>query len=240
MIRTIIPSTITVKEGSRRLAAARLSPSYKTTVDHLRLRPKSTLVNSSRNTIVIRRTNQTVSKRQQHKKSTLAISGKSNTTTTTTATEQLSSKQIRSIFLSAAIPMVGFGFMDNFVMITAGQAIDNSLGVQMGLATMTAAAMGQVVSDVSGVMFGDTLARLFKVSSAQLSASQRELAAVQIHRLRLAGAILGVIAGCTLGATALYIVPDRNTQHDNGSSSAIMENSSSNSSSSSSSSSSDD
>jgi len=236
MIRTIIPSTITVKEGSRRLAAARLSPSYKTTVDHLRLRPKSTLVNSSRNTIVIRRNNQTVSKRQQHKKSTLAISGKSNTTTTTTtATEQLSSKQIRSIFLSAAIPMVGFGFMDNFVMITAGQAIDNSLGVQMGLATMTAAAMGQVVSDVSGVMFGDTLARLFKVSSAQLSASQRELAAVQIHRLRLAGAILGVIAGCTLGAAALYIVPDRNTQHDNGSSSAIMENSSSNSSSSSSS-----
>jgi len=180
------------------------------------------LAASSRNMIVIRRNNQAVSKRQQHKKSTLAISGKNNTTT---ATEQLSSQQIRSIFLSAAIPMVGFGFMDNFVMITAGQAIDNSLGVQMGLATMTAAAMGQVVSDVSGVMFGDTLARLFKVSSAQLSASQRKLAAV--HRLRLAGAVLGVIAGCTLGATALYIVPDRNNQHDNGSSAAIMENSSS-------------
>jgi len=224
MIRAIIPSTITAKKASRPLAAARLSPSFKTTVDHLRFRPKSTLAASSRNMIVIRRNNQAVSKRQQHKKSTLAISGKNNTTT---ATEQLSSQQIRSIFLSAAIPMVGFGFMDNFVMITAGQAIDNSLGVQMGLATMTAAAMGQVVSDVSGVMFGDTLARLFKVSSAQLSASQRELAAVQIHRLRLAGAILGVIAGCTLGATALYIVPDRNNQHDNGSSAAIMENSSS-------------
>jgi len=222
MIRAIIPSTITAKKASRRLAAARLSPSFKTTADHLRFRPKSTLTASSRNMIVIRRNNQAVSKRQQHKKSTLAISGKNNTTT---ATEQLSSQQIRSIFLSAAIPMVGFGFMDNFVMITAGQAIDNSLGVQMGLATMTAAAMGQVVSDVSGVMFGDTLARLFKVSSAQLSASQRKLAAV--HRLRLAGAVLGVIAGCTLGATALYIVPDRNNQHDNGSSAAIMENSSS-------------
>lgn len=222
MIRAIIPSTITAKKASRRLAAARLSPSFKTTSDHLRFRPKSTLTASSRNMIVIRRNNQAVSKRQQHKKSTLAISGKNNTTT---ATEQLSSQQIRSIFLSAAIPMVGFGFMDNFVMITAGQAIDNSLGVQMGLATMTAAAMGQVVSDVSGVMFGDTLARLFKVSSAQLSASQRKLAAV--HRLRLAGAVLGVIAGCTLGATALYIVPDRNNQHDNGSSAAIMENSSS-------------
>ena len=131
MMRAIIPSTITVKEGSRRLAAAR----------YLRLRPKSTLVNSCRYTIVIRRNNQTVSKRQQYKKSTMAISGKNNTTTTAAvdaaaATEQLTLQQIRSIFLSAAIPMVGFGFMDNFVMITAGQAIDNSLGVQMGLATM--------------------------------------------------------------------------------------------------------
>ena len=32
--------------------------------------------------------------------------------------------------------MVGFGFMDNFVMITAGQAIDNTLGIRFGLATM--------------------------------------------------------------------------------------------------------
>lgn len=38
--------------------------------------------------------------------------------------------------------MVGFGAMDNFVMIQAGQYIDSTLGVQLGLATMTAAAAG--------------------------------------------------------------------------------------------------
>jgi len=118
----------------------------------------------------------------------------------------LSKDQVRSVFLSAAIPMVGFGFMDNFVMITAGSAIDNTLGVQMGLATMTAAAMGQVVSDVSGVLFGDTMARAFRVKPARLSEAQKKLAVV--GRLRLGGAVLGVILGCTLGATALSLIPN--------------------------------
>jgi len=119
---------------------------------------------------------------------------------------KLTREQIRSIFLSAAIPMVGFGFMDNFIMITAGSAIDNSLGVQMGLATMTAAAIGQVVSDVSGVVFGDTLSRVFKVAPAKLRSSQKKL--VVVRRLRLGGAVLGVIVGCTMGAAALCLIPE--------------------------------
>ena len=103
--------------------------------------------------------------------------------------------------------MVGFGFMDNFIMITAGSAIDNTLGVQMGLATMTAAAIGQVVSDVSGVVFGDTVAKVFKVAPSNLTEAQSKLAVV--GRIKLGGAVLGVIAGCTLGAVALWLVPDR-------------------------------
>ena len=35
--------------------------------------------------------------------------------------------------------------MDNFVMLSAGDLIDNTLGVKFGLATLTAAACGQVV-----------------------------------------------------------------------------------------------
>jgi len=121
-------------------------------------------------------------------------------------TTPLTRDQVRSIVLSAAIPMIGFGFMDNFIMITAGSFIDNTLGVQMGLATMTAAALGQVVSDVSGVVFGDTLARAFLVEPARLSGAQKKLALV--GRLRLGGAVGGVILGCCLGATALHLIPD--------------------------------
>ena len=45
-----------------------------------------------------------------------------------------------------AVPMIGFGFMDNLVMIQAGEAIDSTIGVAFGLATMTSAAFGQIVS----------------------------------------------------------------------------------------------
>lgn len=40
------------------------------------------------------------------------------------------------------------GIMDNFVMLSAGDLIDNTLGVKFGLATLTAAACGQVVRNM--------------------------------------------------------------------------------------------
>ena len=43
------------------------------------------------------------------------------------------------------------GIMDNFVMLTAGELIDNTLGVKFGLATLTAAACGQVVRNAQRV-----------------------------------------------------------------------------------------
>jgi hypothetical protein len=104
--------------------------------------------------------------------------------------------------------MVGFGFMDNFVMIQAGQYIDSTLGVQLGLATMTAAAAGQVVSDVSGVVFGGTLERFLQrlglIRSPCLTSAQRQLPITR--NVTMAGAVLGVIVGCALGACTLCFV----------------------------------
>lgn len=97
--------------------------------------------------------------------------------------------------------------MDNFIMITAGSAIDQTLGVQLGLATMTAAAIGQVVSDVSGVLFGDTLANWFNVAPANLSKAQSQFKVV--NRIKLGGAVAGMVVGCTLGAVALWIIPEK-------------------------------
>jgi len=157
---------------------------------------------SSRNSVSSMKTKARMPLQQQQKnKSTLAIPP---------AQEQpvrLTREQISSLFWSAAIPMVGFGFMDNFIMITAGSAIDNSLGVHMGLATMTAAAIGQIVSDVSGVVFGDTLSKWFNVAPANLTKAQSKLRLVS--RIKLCGGVLGVTAGCILGAAALWIIPDK-------------------------------
>jgi hypothetical protein len=96
-------------------------------------------------------------------------------------------------------------------MLQAGSAIDNTLGVQLGLATMTAAALGQVVSDTCGVLFGGTLERLMVIQPAKLTDAQQRLAV--IPRLRLASAVVGVIIGCTLGACTIFFLPD-NQRHE--------------------------
>lgn len=104
--------------------------------------------------------------------------------------------------------MVGFGFMDNFIMIQAGSYIDATLGVTMGLATLTAAAMGQVVSDVSGVVFGGTVERFLHrikvIRSPGLTEAQRHLAVCR--NFAMAGSVVGVIIGCMLGASSLLFI----------------------------------
>jgi len=62
---------------------------------------------------------------------------------TTTVTKE----QLRLHFRRVAVPMVGFGFMDQTIMIQAGNAIDCTLGVTLGLSTLSAAAFGQIVSN---------------------------------------------------------------------------------------------
>jgi len=117
-------------------------------------------------------------------------------------------KALRTLFVASAIPMVGFGFMDNVVMIQAGQYIDSTIGVSLGLATMTAAAAGQVVSDVSGVIFGGSLERLFirlgLIRTPNLTQAQRQLPICR--NTAMAGAVCGVVVGCALGALTLLLV----------------------------------
>jgi hypothetical protein len=125
-----------------------------------------------------------------------------------TGTPRPSLPALRTLFVASAIPMVGFGFMDNVVMIQAGQYIDSTLGVTLGLATMTAAACGQVISDVSGVVFGGTLERFLTrmrlIQAPELTTAQRQLPLCR--NVAMLGAVLGVITGCALGATTLLLV----------------------------------
>lgn len=61
--------------------------------------------------------------------------------------------------------MIGFGFMDNVVLIVAGSNIDYYFGTSLGIHTMTAAGLGQVVSDTSGVLFGQLIENVAQVST---------------------------------------------------------------------------
>ena len=74
------------------------------------------------------------------------------------AEDDISSKpnrqQMWAVFIGQTIPFIGFGFMDNCIMILAGDQIDGTLGVAFGFSTMAAAGLGNLFSDVCGVGLG--------------------------------------------------------------------------------------
>jgi hypothetical protein len=53
-------------------------------------------------------------------------------------------QQLRALAIHAAVPMIGFGIMDQTIMIQAGDLIDSTLGSRLALPTLYAAACGQV------------------------------------------------------------------------------------------------
>ena len=115
--------------------------------------------------------------------------------------------QLKKLFLRSTIPMIGFGFTDQTVMIQAGNAIDCTLGVTFGLSTLTAAAFGQICSDASGVLFGGTLERLAEqagLPKTGLTTAQRALPIVK--RTRLFGNFVGILVGCVLGLVNLLFI----------------------------------
>eukprot|EP01047_Picozoa_sp_COSAG01_P068947 COSAG01_NODE_10080_length_2254_cov_2.147100_1_plen_264_part_00 len=92
-------------------------------------------------------------------------------------------RQLGLFALNVAIPMVGFGFMDNFIMILAGDAIDNSIGVTFGLSVLASAALGNLCSDVCGIGMGDVVesaAKKLGLPSAQLSVQQLARPSVKV------------------------------------------------------------
>ena len=97
--------------------------------------------------------------------------------------------------------------MDNIVMIQAGEAIDMSIGVAFGLSTMTAAGLGQCVSDVAGFTSGglvDAAVTRLNLPHHGLSNAQFDLPTSRLHHT--AGGCVGVVVGCLLGMTSLLFM----------------------------------
>lgn len=117
------------------------------------------------------------------------------------------SQQLQRHFWISAVPFIGFGFMDNTVMIQAGNAIDCSIGVVLGLSTLAAAAIGQIISSGVSVTFGgyvETVARKAGLPSAGFTSAQRQL--VSVRRVAMAGNLFGVVIGAALGLVNLLLI----------------------------------
>ncbi|KAK0399381.1 hypothetical protein QR680_003017 [Steinernema hermaphroditum] len=122
---------------------------------------------------------------------------------------QLTRKQIKKLFIVNATPFVGFGILDNMIMIFAGEYIDQSLGVYLSISTMAAAALGNIISDVAGVGLAHYVESLVSqagikhpvLTSEQLESSQSR------YTVNIARAI-GLTIGCFIGMFPLLFFDD--------------------------------
>eukprot|EP00759_Apiculatamorpha_spiralis_P031765 PhF_6_TR3356/c0_g1_i3/m.4766 len=55
------------------------------------------------------------------------------------------------IAVTAGVPFVGFGFLDNALMLLAGEAIDTTMGMYLNGGALAVAALGNVVSGSFGI-----------------------------------------------------------------------------------------
>ncbi|XP_038616136.1 transmembrane protein 65 isoform X2 [Tachyglossus aculeatus] len=116
---------------------------------------------------------------------------------------------LRYVFIHNALPFVGFGFLDNAIMIVAGTQIELSIGVILGISTMAAAALGNLVSDLAGL----GLAGYVEALAARLGLSIPDLTPKQVDmwQTRLSahlGKGVGVAIGCLLGMFPLLFFGD--------------------------------
>jgi len=122
-------------------------------------------------------------------------------------------QQLHATALRTGIPMVGFGFLDNAIMLIAGDAIDHSFGVVLGISTLAAAGLGNLVSDLAGLGLGDYVERIcarMGIGEANLTKYQEKLRVV--GRWKLLGTVVGVTIGCLLGMLPLLFM---DTNHRN-------------------------
>jgi len=117
-------------------------------------------------------------------------------------------RQLVLTALNQGVPFIGFGIMDNAIMIMAGGAIDAYLGSILLISTMCAAAIGNIISDVAGVMCGtviEDLAAKFGLRwETNLSRAQMGLRSVRFASQ--IGMAVGITVGCIIGMVPLLYI----------------------------------
>uniref|UniRef100_A0A3Q3W4F7 Transmembrane protein 65 n=1 Tax=Mola mola TaxID=94237 RepID=A0A3Q3W4F7_MOLML len=108
--------------------------------------------------------------------------------------------QLRYVLLHNALPFVGFGFLDNCIMIVAGTQIELSIGVILGISTMA----GKQSSWLAGYV--EALASRLGMQIPDLSPKQADMWQTRVSSH--SGKAIGVGIGCILGMFPLLFFKD--------------------------------
>lgn len=115
--------------------------------------------------------------------------------------------QLRQHFVRVAVPFVGFGFLDNFIMILSGAEIEAFFGLSLGLSAMAAAGLGNTLSDIIGIQAGGVIEAMSdKMGMKDPNLTKEQLKSKFIRILTMIASMLGITIGCLLGMFPLLFM----------------------------------
>lgn len=112
----------------------------------------------------------------------------------------LERQQVLQLFAVNLAPFVGFGILDNMIMIFAGEYIDQTIGAWLAISTMAAAALGNIISDVGGIGLAHYVE--FLVSKAGLKhplLTPKQLESSYARIVINTARAIGLVIGCLIG-----------------------------------------
>ncbi|GBM55169.1 Transmembrane protein 65 [Araneus ventricosus] len=121
--------------------------------------------------------------------------------------------QLQALLAHSAVPFIGFGFLDNLIMIIAGDYIDATIGITLGISTMAAAGLGNTLSDVAGIgsaWYVERIAIMIGLKAPNMTPAQTALSRSR-WCINL-GRALGVTIGCLLGMLPLLFRKGRKAE----------------------------
>lgn len=124
-------------------------------------------------------------------------------------------RQLIFVFISTTIPYIGFGMVDNGLMVIFGDQIDATLGVMFGASMLASAALGNAISNIFGMLLHGTITRFatkLGLPNPNLTLAQRKLPVV--HSWTTAGSTVGVFVGCLLGMLPLLVMDQKKNEAD--------------------------
>jgi hypothetical protein len=123
-------------------------------------------------------------------------------------------RQLSVVCLQCGLPFIGFGFVDNFLMIVAGDLIESWIGTFIPISTMAAAGFGNAFSDVAGIGIAHHIeaVSLKFVKAPQLTSEQWELRSVSW--IMAISKSICIFIGCVIGMAPLLFINNKESDKD--------------------------
>jgi len=122
--------------------------------------------------------------------------------------------QLNALFIRSAVPFFCFGFVDNFIMLTAGDFIDVQLGGRFHLSTLAAAGFGNLFSDVAGIGLGGIIEEMStKLGLPDPRMTYTQLQSAKSRAVRHAATVIGIALGCLAGMVPLWFLPEHEKEN---------------------------